>query len=49
MYASRGGISRKEAGAMTRSQARDMCIALAIVHGSEINWKTGEILPPKEH
>jgi len=49
MIASKGGITRKEAGAMTRSEAREWCIALAVAHGNEINWRTGEILPPKEH
>lgn len=46
---SEGGFSRTEAGAMTRAEAKDWCIALAIAKGNEINWRTGEILPPKEH
>jgi hypothetical protein len=45
---SEAGFSRAEAGALTRSQAKDWCIALALVKGNEIDWRTGAILPPKE-
>jgi len=48
MVMSKGGISRAEAGAMTRAEARDWCLALALAHGYEVDWRTGAIKPPKE-
>jgi hypothetical protein len=47
MTASKGGIKYEDAISMTRREAREMSLALAIAHGAEINWDRGEVRPPR--
>lgn len=46
MVASKGGITYDRAGQFTPSHARMIGLALAVAHGSEIDYDKGRPVPP---